>query len=262
MGGRFSGKRRAHPQPRVPWPERALLALVLLVPAAIVDAAGPPTTAPPMPSGSLQGVVTVGEKLWERRLNFSLYPDLRRVRNEPEPDATGKDELGNVIIHVTRVEDARGVKMPGGRRAVMAQQGGEFVPHVLPILVGSEVQFPNGDPIFHNVFSLSRSATFDLGRYPKGDSRTIRFDEAGLVKVYCHIHSDMSAVIMVLDTPFFAVPDETGRYRIDGMPPGSYEIRAWHERARPIVRSIRIRPGEATSVDFTIPLSQAVEHAE
>jgi plastocyanin len=259
MGGQLDARRRTHPV-SLGWSNASVAPALLLF---ILGAAAPaPQASSASASGTLQGQVTVGEKLWERRLKFSLYPDLRRASHQSQPDGSDRDELQNVIVHATRSGQPSAATLPAGRRAVMAQREGEFVPHVLPVLVGSEVEFPNSDPVFHNVFSLSRAATFDLGRYPKGDSRSVRFDEPGLVKVYCHIHSDMSASIMVLDSPLFAVPDESGHYRIDGMPPGDYEIRAWHERARPIVRTIRIRPGEATTVDFTIPLSQAVEHEE
>jgi len=118
------------------------------------------------------------------------------------------------------------------------------------------VEFPNGDPIFHNVFSLSKPASFDLGRYPKGSSRSVRFDKPGMVKVFCHIHSDMSAVIVVLDNPYFATPDRHGRYSIDGLPPGEYTVVGWHERARPLRRTIRIQPGQTAGVDFKIPLTE------
>jgi plastocyanin len=244
------------------WRLASVIAAMLLH-SPLAPAAEPPPAHSAAPStGSLQGRVTVGEKLWEQHLTFALYPDLHRARAARRAEPTSLDELRNVVVHVTRSGQAPDPALPAGRRAVMSQRDGQFVPHVLPVLVGSDVEFPNDDPIFHNVFSLSRAAEFDLGRYRRGDSRTIRFDQPGVVKVYCHIHSDMSAVVVVLDNPFFAIPDETGRYRIDGMPSGVYEVRAWHERARPIVRTIRILPGEATAVDFTIPLGQAVEDDE
>ncbi len=118
---------------------------------------------------------------------------------------------------------------PEPRRAVMDQRNESFVPHVLAVTVGTVVEFPNSDPTYHNVFSLSRTKSFDLGRYPTGHSKTVRFDQPGIVRVFCDIHSHMSAFILVFGHRFFAVTDEEGRFRIDGVPPGSYSVRVWHE---------------------------------
>ena len=106
-----------------------------------------------------------------------------------------------------------------------------FVPHVVAITTGSSVAFPNDDLLFHNVFSLSRAGTFDLGRYPQGDTRVRRFDKAGVVKVYCHLHSHMSAIIAVFDHPWFAKVGADGNFEIDRVPPGTYLLTGWHERA-------------------------------
>ena len=207
------------------------------------------------PGGILEGKVTIGAKLQQRRMRFSLYPDLNRRPSRP-PDGAARDELMNVVVFVHGPGPAESTaRQPPGRH-VMEQRDAEFVPRVLPVLRGTTVEFPNADPMFHNVFSLSRSATFDLGRYPKGASRTVRFDDPGVVKVFCHIHSDMSAAILVLENPHFAVPDESGRFRIEGIAPGEYEVSAWHDRARPIRRKVRIRAGETTSIDFNIPLTE------
>jgi hypothetical protein len=129
-----------------------------------------------------------------------------------------------------------------------------FVPHVLPVLVGTTVAFPNDDPFYHNVFSLSGAKTFDLGRYGTGASKSVRFDKAGVVQVFCHIHSDMRATVLVLANPFFTVPDSAGRYALDGVPPGEYRVVVWHERIRPVTRAVTLAAGTAATADFTIPL--------
>jgi hypothetical protein len=139
-------------------------------------------------------------------------------------------------------------------RLAIEQRNETFVPHVLPVLRGSTVEFPNKDPVFHNVFSLSSSRSFDLGRYPKGTSKSVRFDRPGTVQVFCHIHSDMSAVVLVLDNPFFTIPAAPGRYTINGVPAGEYRLVAWHERIKPIVRSVRVRAGQTTILDLNVPL--------
>jgi len=116
-----------------------------------------------------------------------------------------------------------------GGRARMDQQNQTFVPHVLAILAGTTVDFPNSDVTFHNVFSLSKTKTFDLGRYSRGRSKAVRFDRPGIVQVFCDIHSHMSAYILVFAHPFFAVTDDGGRYTIGHVPPGTYTMSVWHE---------------------------------
>ncbi len=111
----------------------------------------------------------------------------------------------------------------------VSQIGRRFDPRVLPVIVGTEVEFPNDDTIFHNVFSLSKTAPFDLGAYEPGQSTSVRMQRTGLVKVYCNIHPDMAASIVVLDGPWFALSDRTGRFVICGVPDGEYVLRAWND---------------------------------
>ena len=149
--------------------------------------------------------------------------------------------------------------LPGGAVAAphtarMEQKDERFAPRVLPVLAGTTVAFPNGDGIFHNVFSLSSARTFDLGRYPRGESKSVRFDRPGVVQVFCHIHSDMRAVVLVLDTPAFTMPAGDGRYTIAGVPPGEYTLVAWHERASPIRRRVRVSAGGTAVEDVDIPI--------
>lgn len=114
-------------------------------------------------------------------------------------------------------------------RARMNQQNEAFVPHVLAIVAGTTVDFPNNDLTYHNVFSLSKTKSFDLGRYAVGRSKSVRFDRPGIVRVFCDIHSHMSAYIMVFAHRYFVVTDEEGRYRLDNVPPGTYTVVAWNE---------------------------------
>lgn len=110
----------------------------------------------------------------------------------------------------------------------LAQKDQSFVPRVLAIAAGSSVDFPNLDPIYHNVFSVSPTRRFDLGKYPRGQSRTVAFPHPGLVNVYCDIHSDMAAFIQVLPNHAFVRPDADGRYAFPDLPPGRYVLRWWH----------------------------------
>ena len=139
------------------------------------------------------------------------------------------------------------------QHAVIKQQGETFVPHVLAVVAGSVVDFPNADPFFHNVFSLSKTRRFDLGRYPKGNSRSVRFDSPGVVQVFCDIHSHMSAFILVFDHRFFAVTDDQGRYVIEGVPPGRFAVAAWYEGRVRASSEVVVPPGGgAVDLDFSV----------
>jgi plastocyanin len=138
---------------------------------------------------------------------------------------------------------------------VMAQVEERFEPHVLTVLQGARVEFPNRDDIYHNVFSLSSAKSFDLGRYPKGATKSVTFNKTGVVQVFCHIHSDMSAVVLVLANDLFATPGPDGRYAIENIPAGEYTVVGWHERTKPSVQRIRVAPGQTTTINFSLPLS-------
>jgi plastocyanin len=139
-----------------------------------------------------------------------------------------------------------------GGRAVMDQRNETFVPHVLAITTGTTVDFPNSDKFYHNVFSLSKTRPFDLGRYAAGNSRPIRFDRAGIIRVFCDIHSHMNAYILVFSHPFFAMTDAEGRYRIENVPPGTYGVIAWNEGTSSEARPITVPDGGVAELDFTL----------
>lgn len=235
---------------------RVARALSLLLVCLSPVSESPADSVHPGASGSLAGEVVIGPKLLGRRMRFSLYPDLRGQTRAP--DAAEVNEVENVVVYL---EDGPTGSPTAAAAFEMAQKDGAFVPHVLPIVRGSTVQFPNADLIYHNVFSLSRAAAFDLGRYPRGESRSVRFESPGIVKVFCHIHSDMSGVVLVLPNPHFARPDEQGRFRIERIPPGEYTVVAWHERAPRAEMRVRIRGGETEAVRFEIPLEQQADRA-
>lgn len=116
----------------------------------------------------------------------------------------------------------------------------EFSPHVLVVPVGSTVAFPNHDPFNHNVFSLSEANPFDLGLYGRGEVRTVRFERPGLVRVYCNVHAQMSALVLVRDTPWYTQPSSDGSFTLGAVPPGSYTLHAWHERAADVTRPLEV----------------------
>ena len=116
---------------------------------------------------------------------------------------------------------------------------------------GSTVDFPNDDPFFHNVFSLSQAASFDLGRYEHGISRSRTLDTTGIVKVFCDLHSYMSVVVMVLDHPYFASPEDDGRFVLDNVPPGTFSIAAWHEQVGSNTQTVIVEPGATSHIEFS-----------
>jgi plastocyanin len=136
--------------------------------------------------------------------------------------------------------------------AVMDQRNETFVPHLLAITTGTTVDFPNSDRIYHNVFSLSKTKTFDLGRYAAGRSQSVRFDRPGIVRVFCDIHSHMNAFILVFNHRYFAVTDADGRYRIDNIPPGTYNVVAWNEGLASEPRAATVPDGGTTELDFQL----------
>ena len=115
----------------------------------------------------------------------------------------------------------------------LIQKNKVFDPHVLAVQVGSQVDFPNRDPFFHNVFSLFNGKRFDLGLYEAGSTRGVRFDRAGICYIFCNIHPQMSAVVVVVDTPYFAVSDARGEIAIPHVPPGRYQLNFWEEHCSP-----------------------------
>lgn len=139
------------------------------------------------------------------------------------------------------------------RRARMTQRNETFVPHVLAIRVGTIVDFPNEDHTYHNVFSLSKTRRFDLGRYAAGQSKPVRFDRPGIVRVFCDIHSHMSAFILVFGHRFFNTTNAEGVYEISGIPPGRYTLMAWNDGAVRDSRPVTVpEQGGAIEQDFVL----------
>ena len=134
-------------------------------------------------------------------------------------------------------------------RAVMNQRNETFLPHVLAVDAGAVVDFPNNDSTYHNVFSLSKIKKFDLGRYARGKSKAVLFDRPGVVRIFCDIHSHMSAFVLVFSHPYYAMATADGRYRIDNIPPGTYTVSAWYEGEARDTRTVTI-PAQGGDVDL------------
>jgi plastocyanin len=187
--------------------------------------------------------------------------ELRRPSpvQEPRPSVSGfstvnRREAPDRRRSVVYLETApRGAfEQAESARATMNQREETFVPHVIAITTGTTVDFPNSDRIYHNVFSLSKTTPFDLGRYAAGRSKSVRFDRPGIVRVFCEIHSHMSAFILVFSHPFFATTDTEGRYRIDNVPPGTYTVIAWNEGNASEPASAAVTGGGIAELDITV----------
>lgn len=152
------------------------------------------------------------------------------------------------MVYIDRIPGA--VFSPPAARPIVDQKNLMFVPHVLPVLVGTTVDFHNGEEpsggraINHNIFSPSSTARFDLGTYGYGLSRSVTFDKPGVVTLLCNVHPEMCAYILVLETPYFTLTDREGSYRLEGVPPGRYVLKAWHPLLRPDSREVVVS-GEA-----------------
>ncbi len=188
--------------------------------------------------------------------------DIRRVaalpRRQPgvtdlggRPPAGVPDLRRGVVYLDTAPRSAFDDREPG--RAVMDQRNETFVPRLLAVPTGTVVEFPNSDLTYHNVFSLSRARRFDLGRYAAGKSKSVRFDRPGIVRVFCDIHSHMSAFVVVFNHPYFRVTDPDGRYRIDQVPAGTYTIVGWYEGEARVQRTVVVTPGASTELDLVVP---------
>lgn len=177
--------------------------------------------------------------MWRWVIFFSLLAAVRAGT------VAGRVELVNSAdAEVRRHRDYRGVVLwlvPADgpapparpRRIEVLQKDKRFIPHVSAVPSGSTVDFPNSDPVFHNAFSNFSGQPFDVGLYPPGTSRSVTFRQPGIVRVFCNIHSTMSAVIAVVPSPWYAVTDAAGRFSIASVPAGEYQVHIVHERALP-----------------------------
>jgi plastocyanin len=198
-------------------------------------------------SGTIIGHVKLTSRVRGTALPSNVYQP-RAVMNH---DAAAIPEIKNVVVYLKGIT-FKGA-LPASHQAIR-QENEAFVPRVMAVTRGSTVDFPNGDPFFHNVFSLSSALSFDLGRYPMGRSKSTTFTNAGLVKVFCHIHSHMSASILVLDHPYFTIPQLDGTFTLPNVPVGTYAIVGWHERIGERAGTVQVQPGAPATVELSLPV--------
>jgi plastocyanin len=204
---------------------------------------------------SITGSIEVKKKLTKRSVTASVPVYQRGTAVKLGADADTDPlalERSRVVLYLEGPGPTGGAAHAG---PVQIQQlDRRFSPDVLVVAAGTTVSFPNMDPIFHDVFSLSKPKSFDLGSYDKGETRSVIFSKPGIVDVYCHLHPNMAATIVVTPNRWYAQADRSGRYRIADVPPGQYTLVAWHKAAGYFRKTVVVEAGHDASADFFIPL--------
>jgi hypothetical protein len=206
--------------------------------------------AAPASAGVVRGVVHVPSVSSDAGAALNAYPG--RASSLPGSHGPHRGLVTDAVVFVERLPAAADSLIPPpARRPRLAQKDQCFMPRVVPIAMGTTVDFPNLDPIYHNVFSPSPLKRFDLGKYPRGESRAVTFNRPAVVNVFCDIHSDMEAFVLVLPHHAFTQPDADGHYVLPALPPGRYVLRAWHPDLQEIRREIDVPEGDDLQVDLS-----------
>jgi hypothetical protein len=201
-------------------------------------------------AGDISGHAFVTKRLTKKILSPIVY-NLRGTASPAAPiDMAPVNEFDRMVVII------EGGKLPPRPpiTVVLNQQGARFDPEMVVVPTGSTVQFPNLDPIFHNVFSLSRTRKFDLGYYPEGQSRSVKFNDAGVVQVYCHIHANMYAAIVVTDSPWYAKPAVDGSFSFSNVPSGRYRLTIWHKIAGYRKQDLVVPETGSVEVKVSVPV--------
>jgi len=210
----------------------------------------------PVIAGDITGNILITKGLTKAKISLPVYqargPALPYQSAGPSSIA---DELGRVVVYL----EGGQMPPPAPVRAEVSQRNRGFDPPMTVITAGSTVSFPNMDLIFHNVFSLSKIKEFDLGRYPAGETRSVKFDKPGVVKVNCHLHPNMAATIVVVPGDWHATPGSDGRFRMEGVPAGDYTAVAWHNSIGFSKKRIQVTENGTVPVSFAMPLHDHVE---
>lgn len=204
-------------------------------------------------AGDVSGHAVITKRLTKKGLSPILY----NLRGTAPPAGPGDTEAVNEFDRMVVILEGGSLPPKPPVTAALDQRNLRFNTGLIVIPVGSTVEFPNSDSIFHNVFSLSKTQPFDLGFYPRGQSRSIKFDHAGIVQVYCHIHANMYAAIVVTGSPWFAKPGPDGSFSWVGVPAGHYRLKAWHNVAG--LHAIDVTVPETGQVDVSIRVPVDVE---
>jgi plastocyanin len=207
-------------------------------------------------AGDVHGHALITRKLSKKALSPIVYNLRGTVTPVAPQDPEPENEFDRMVVILEPGKEGGAgpsSKMLAPKTPVtemLNQLRARFEPDLIVVPVGSTVEFPNSDPIFHNVFSLSKAQPFDLGYYPQGQSRTVKFNNPGVVQVYCHIHSNMYAAIVVTASPWFQKPASDGSFSFSNVPAGRYRLTAWHKIAG--LHKVDVDVPEAGAADVTI----------
>jgi plastocyanin len=206
----------------------------------------------PGQGAEISGNIHITRRLTKRRMTPVAGAYRRGVRVEPAGNARGlaEVELERVAIYL----EGAPREAPGVVAAVLKQKDRRFMEETVVVPAGSTVSFPNLDPIFHNVFSLSSAKSFDLGNYSQNQTRVVKFPKPGIVRVYCHLHPNMSATVVVTPNRWAGRPNAAGRYTLSDVPAGDYTVVAWHKSAGTFRENVHVIEGGNVDLDFTIPI--------
>ena len=210
-------------------------------------------SVPVLLSGEIAGHVLITKTLTKKKVTLPAYQmrstALPIKENEGRIVATEFDRLAIFL------EDP-GLKKANPIQAEVLQENLHFLPDFLVIPQGSTVSFPNSDPVFHNVFSLSKARQFDLGYYPAGQTKKVAFSQSGVVQVYCHLHSQMSAAILIVPNAWYTRAKPDGTFSLSDVPPGVHSVVVWHKSAGFFKRKVEVSASGGATLDFTIPVRQ------
>jgi plastocyanin len=201
-------------------------------------------------AGDVIGHAFVTKRLTKKVLSPIVY----NLRGTAAPAAAPDTEPVNEFDRMVMILEGGKLPPKPPVTVVLNQQGSRFVPDLVVVPTGSTVQFPNLDPIFHNVFSLSKARKFDLGYYPQGQSRSVKFNDAGVVQVYCHIHSNMYAAIVVTASPWYVKPGTDGSFSFSNVPPGRYRLIVWHKIAGYRKQDVVVPETGNVEVNISVPV--------
>ena len=203
--------------------------------------------------GDIDGRIVIKRQLTKKTLTPAVY----NLRGATLPPAAISNEPVNEFERTVVFVEGAKTAPPPPRTVTIEQRNSRFEPDLVTIPAGSTVEFPNGDAIFHNVFSLSKSHPFDLGYYSKSQSRSVTFNSPGVVQVYCHIHSDMYAAIVITGNPWSA-RTSGGVFSFHNVPAGRYRLVAWHKVAG--AHSVTVEVPETGAMHVTIGVPIEVDH--
>lgn len=207
-------------------------------------------------AADLHGTIVIEKRLTRPNLTapISSYGRGVAVKLAESSQAPLTYERSHVAIYI------EGAHLPTQPvRASIEQKGREFVPDLVVASAGSTISFPNLDPIFHNVFSLSKPQSFDLGNYPRGQSRDVTFPKPGIVFVYCHLHSNMAASIVISPSRWTAKAGADGNFTLPDVPPGKYTVVAWHKSAGTFRQTVVVDGDAVPDIQFVIPFRDDTE---